>query len=50
MLAVGGDLPGFDAAILFAGDLDALWANLAGWPEDIRNETLQFVEANPLLG
>jgi hypothetical protein len=52
MLAVGGDLPGFEAAArsLFAGDLDALRANLARWPEDIRNETLRFTGANPLLG
>ena len=52
MLAVGGDLPGFEEATrsLFAGDLDAFRARLEGWPEDIRNETLRFAGGAPLLG
>ncbi|HEY2048941.1 MAG TPA: DUF2239 family protein [Caulobacteraceae bacterium] len=52
MVAMGGDLPGFEAAArsLFAGDLDKLRASLAGWPEDIRNETLRFASLDPLLG
>lgn len=52
MLAVGGDLPGFEdaARALFAGDLDKLRSSLVEWPEDIRNETLRFASLDPLLG
>ena len=52
MAALGGDLPGFEAAArsLFAGDLDALQAHLSDWPHDIREETLQFARGIPLLG
>jgi hypothetical protein len=52
MVAVAGDLPGFEtvARSLFAGDPEKLRASLAGWPEDIRSETLRFAGLDPLLG
>jgi len=38
MLALGGDLPGYEEATraLFADDMAALEKHIAGWPEDVR--------------
>jgi hypothetical protein len=39
MQALGGDLPGYEAALraLYAGDAAGFGAALADWPEDLRN-------------
>jgi|SRR5690606_3589220 len=44
MLALGGDLPGYEEATraLFADDMAALKNHLAGWPEDVRVHALKL--------
>lgn len=44
MLALGGDLPGYEEATraLFAGDLTALEQHIAGWPDDVRLHALKL--------
>jgi uncharacterized protein len=54
MVAAGGDLPGFEAAVraLFAGDIKTMKARLADWPPDVREEALRFADGDSegLLG
>ena len=44
MLALGGDLPGYEEATraLFADDLAALEKQIAGWPDDVRAHALKL--------
>lgn len=44
MLAIGGDLPGFEEAIraLFAGDEAAVRKAIAKWPKDVREHALHL--------
>lgn len=44
MLALGGDLPGYEEATraLFADDVQALKAHISGWPEDVRTHALKL--------
>ena len=46
MHAIGGDLPGFEEATraLFARDKEALAAQIADWPEDIRVHALALAQ------
>ncbi|WP_323037549.1 DUF2239 family protein [Pararhodobacter sp.] len=46
--ALGGDLPGYEDATraLFAGDLDAFAARLAGWPADTRDYALALARGH----
>ncbi len=47
MLALGGDLPGFEEATrgLFAGDRGKFETHLAGWPTDVRAHALDLAES-----
>lgn len=47
MLAVAGDLPGYEEATraLFAGDHARLAREIAAWPDDIREHALRLAEA-----
>ncbi|WP_193087797.1 DUF2239 family protein [Advenella sp. FME57] len=44
MLALGGDLPGYEEATraLFADDMAALKTHVAGWPDDVRTHALML--------
>ncbi|AFK62001.1 hypothetical protein TKWG_07975 [Advenella kashmirensis WT001] len=44
MLALGGDLPGYEEATraLFADDAEALKTHIAGWPNDVRTHALKL--------
>jgi len=44
MLALGGDLPGYEEATraLFADDTEALKRHIAGWPDDVRTHALKL--------
>jgi len=44
MLALGGDLPGYEEATraLFADDTEALKTHIAGWPDDVRTHALKL--------
>ncbi len=47
MLALGGDLPGYEEATraLFADDTEALKTHIAGWPNDVRTHALTLAAA-----
>jgi hypothetical protein len=47
MMAIGGDLPGFEDAsrALFAGDRAALSLRMATWPADVRDHVLRMLGA-----
>lgn len=49
MLAIGGDLPGYEEATraLFADDRSRLEAQLAAWPEDVRAHALHLAFPAP---
>jgi hypothetical protein len=46
MLAIGGDLPGYEEATraLFAGDRGKLEREMAAWPQDVRAHALRLAE------
>ncbi|MDM8355550.1 DUF2239 family protein [Pandoraea communis] len=50
MSTIAGDLPDFEEAsrALFAQDLDALGARIAGWPEDVRTHLLRLTSTDDL--
>jgi uncharacterized protein len=48
MQALGGDLPGYEAALraLYAGDADGFAAALSDWPDDLRAYVLALARAD----
>ncbi|RDK08767.1 DUF2239 family protein [Cupriavidus lacunae] len=48
MMAIAGDLPGFEAATraLFAGDVAGFAQQIAVWPVDVREHALRLADSN----
>ncbi len=49
MQALGGDLPGYEAALraLYAGDAEGFAAALAAWPADLRDYVQAMAQGDP---